>query len=146
MNFYDELERECKAAGLSGRKVSVPDELIPTPKDFIELDNNIERRTKETDEMLANSMIYAADSLPCGINEDIMNKEFPPFKVTEATRKDVLENPGRYINCPPRVRMGLFYLDEEYENYVTESLKKPLPGEEKVKKHSIFNLINKKKK
>ena len=144
MNFYKEIKGYAEEAGLNIKVVSVPEELVPTAQDFDELDNNSERRGKETDEMLANSMIYAADSLPCGINEDILNKEFPPFQVTKATRKDVLENPEKYLNCSPRVRMGLFYLDEEYENYMTESLNKPLPGDDKVKKHSLFNLKKKK--
>lgn len=60
------------------------------------------------------------------------------IKITEAMRKDVLEHPERYINCPPRIRMGNFYTDEEYERYAEESLSKPLPGDEKKGKKLLL--------
>ncbi len=146
MNFYREVKRECDAVGIDCEVITVPDEFNPTPNDFAELARDIERRTKPNEAMLDNSKINVMNSLPCCCDgEDILNKDFPPFKVTEATKKDVITNPDRYLNCPPRVRMGLFYTDEEYENYITESLNKPLPGDDKVKKHSFFNLGKKKK-
>ena len=66
MNFYDELEREMKAAGLSGRKVRVPEEFIPTPKDIAELARNCEIRGEETRQMLISSSINASNSMPAG--------------------------------------------------------------------------------
>ena len=52
-------------------------------------------------------------------------------RVTKETRQHVLEHPELYSSCPARIRKGQFYTDEEYEQYVEESLNKPLPGEEK---------------
>ena len=66
MNFYDELEKEMKAAGLSGRKVPVPEELIPTPKDRAELDRNCEIRCEENRQMMILSEINASNSMPAG--------------------------------------------------------------------------------
>ncbi len=66
MNFYDELEKEMKAAGLSGRKVPVPEELIPTPKDIAELARNCEIRGEETRQMMILSEQYASRSMPAG--------------------------------------------------------------------------------
>lgn len=62
--------------------------------------------------------------------DDILFEDFTPIKVTEATRQHVLENPGLYKNCPPRIQKGMFYTDEEYEKRVEEILSKPLPGGE----------------
>lgn len=72
------------------------------------------------------------------INEEILFADFKPIKITEEMRKDVLEHPEKYINCPPRIRMGKFYTDEEYERYIEESLNRPLPGYEKKGKKLVF--------
>ena len=66
MNFYDELEREMKAAGLSGRKVPVPEELRETPKDRAELDRKCEIRCEENRKMMILSEQYASNSMPAG--------------------------------------------------------------------------------
>lgn len=68
------------------------------------------------------------------MNEKLLFEDFKPIKITEEMRKDVLEHPNKYVNCPPRIRMGLFYTDEEREKYIEESLRNPLPGDEKEKK------------
>ena len=65
MNFYEELDREMKNAGLEGKIISVPEELRPTVKDFIELDERIEKRTEENRNILFLSEIYAANGMPC---------------------------------------------------------------------------------
>ena len=66
MNFYEELEREFKNAGIKGKIVPVPEELKPTPKDFAELEARIEKRMEENRNMMFLSEIYAANSMPCG--------------------------------------------------------------------------------
>ena len=72
------------------------------------------------------------------INKDIIFMDFKPIKITEETRKKVIENPLRHLNCPARIRMGKFYTDEEWEAYVKKSLKRPLPGEKKKGLRLIF--------
>ena len=66
MNFYEELERECKKAGLSGKIITVPEDLKPTQRDFIELASNIYLKTEENRNMLFLSEEYAKNNLPCG--------------------------------------------------------------------------------
>ena len=66
MNFYAELAQEMKAAGLEGKVVEVPDELKPTPSDFAEINRRTEIRCREVDIMLAESLMYAKNSMPCG--------------------------------------------------------------------------------
>lgn len=61
--------------------------------------------------------------------EDILFKDLPEIHITEETRRDVLEHPERYSSCDPRIRMGMFYTDEEKERYLEESLSKPIPNE-----------------
>ena len=73
MNFYKELEREFKNAGLDGKIISVPEELKPTSKDFAELDRRIFEKTEETKNMLFLSEMYAKNSTPCG-NMKILTK------------------------------------------------------------------------
>lgn len=65
------------------------------------------------------------------MKKQILEKEFKPLSITEETRKDVLEHPKIYLNHDVRTFMGLFYTDEEKENYIEESLNRPLPGDEK---------------
>lgn len=60
--------------------------------------------------------------------ESILFQDFEPVRVTEATRQHVLEHPEMYQNCPPRIREGKFYTDEEYEKRAEEVLSTPLPG------------------
>ncbi|MBR6690098.1 MAG: hypothetical protein IKL65_02065 [Bacilli bacterium] len=65
----------------------------------------------------------------------LFDYEFPEFKITEETKRDILEHPEKYVNCDVRIRNGLFRTDEEKEKYIQDSLNRPLPGEKtKVKK------------
>lgn len=73
------------------------------------------------------------------VNKDILFEDFEPMHITEEMRMYVLEHPEKYANCPPRIRMGNFYSDEEWERYVEESLNKPLPGDIKGAKKIRFN-------
>lgn len=66
MNFYKELKREMENAGLECKIVSVPEELIPTAKDYLELDERIEKKTEENRNMLYLSEFYALNGMPCG--------------------------------------------------------------------------------
>lgn len=60
--------------------------------------------------------------------EDILFQDFPQLHITEETRRDVLEHPEKYSDCDARTRMGMFYTDEEKEEYIEESLSRDLPG------------------
>lgn len=60
--------------------------------------------------------------------ESILFQDFEPVKVTEATRQHVLDHPEMYQNCPPRIREGKFYTDDEYEKRAEEVLSTPIPG------------------
>lgn len=60
--------------------------------------------------------------------ESILFQDFDPVKVTEATRQHVLDHPEMYQNCPPRIREGKFYIDDEYERRAEEVLSTPIPG------------------
>lgn len=62
--------------------------------------------------------------------ENILFEELPKLKITEETRKDVLEYPEFYTSCDVRTRMGKFYTDEEYEQRRERVLSRPLPGGE----------------
>lgn len=69
--------------------------------------------------------------------KDYLFEEFPEFKVTEETRKDVIENPQKYSGCDIRIRMGKFYTDEEYQRKIEEGLSRELPGQKKLCKRII---------
>ena len=65
MNFYQELDREFKNAGINGHIVSVPKELRPSSQDIAELEQKIAIRCAENDRMLTESAIIAEHySLP----------------------------------------------------------------------------------
>ena len=72
------------------------------------------------------------------IDKKILFTDFKPIKITEKIKGDVLEHPEKYINCSSRIRMGLFYTDEEYERYIEESLNRPLPSYEKKGKKLVL--------
>ena len=69
--------------------------------------------------------------------KDYLFEDFPEFKVTEETRKDVIENPQKYSGCDIRIRMGKFYTDEEYQRKIEEGLSRELPGQKKLCKRRI---------
>lgn len=60
-----------------------------------------------------------------------MFEDLPDIKVTKKTKEDVLKHPEKYSNCDVRTRKGMFYTDQEKENYIEESLNKPLPSQSK---------------
>ena len=60
-----------------------------------------------------------------------MFEDLPDVKVTNKTKEDVLKHPEKYSNCDVRIRKGMFYTDEEKENYIEESLNKHLPSQSK---------------
>ena len=78
------------------------------------------------------------------MNKDMkyLYKNFKPIKVTEALREEILNNPLKYSNCESRIRMGLFYTDDEKEKYIEESLERPLPGDKIKCKKLIKNRNN----
>jgi len=67
------------------------------------------------------------------INYTYLFTDFKPVSITEKMKEDIKKNPGKYIDCPVRIREGKFYTDEELDRYIEESLKRPLPGDEKPK-------------
>lgn len=75
MNFYKELDKEFKNAGLEGKIIEVPDELKPTAIDYEELERNISIKTNENEEMLFLSSVYASNNLPCQKLVKMKNKE-----------------------------------------------------------------------
>lgn len=64
-------------------------------------------------------------------------EDFPEFKITEETRKDVIGNPQKYSNCDVRIRKGMFYTDEESQKKLEEGLSRELPGQRKLCKRII---------
>lgn len=69
--------------------------------------------------------------------KDYLFEDFPEFKVTEQTRKDVIANPQKYSSYDVRIRMGKFYTDEEYQRKIEEGLSRELPGQRKLCKRRI---------
>ncbi|MBE6152853.1 MAG: hypothetical protein E7166_01310 [Firmicutes bacterium] len=76
-------------------------------------------------------------------SKNILEQPYVKLKITEKTREDVLKHPSLYANCDVRIQMGKFYTDEEKEKYFDETLKRPLPGEEKSK--TLIKIIKKHK-
>lgn len=69
--------------------------------------------------------------------KDYLFEDFPEFKATEETRKDVIKNPQKYSNYDVRIRMGIFYTDEEYQRKIEEGLSRELPSQKKLCKMRI---------
>lgn len=71
--------------------------------------------------------------------------DYSMFQINEEIRENIKNHPEKYINCDPRIRMGLFYTTEEKERYIEESLARPLPGIPVVtkKRNRIISLFNK---
>ena len=69
--------------------------------------------------------------------KDYLFEDFPKFKVTKETRKDVIANPQKYSSCDVRIRMGKFYTDEEYQRKIEEGLSRELPDQKKLCKMRI---------
>ena len=60
MNFYKEIEREFKEAGILGGIYPVPEELKPTSEDYADLERRIGIRVHENEVMMAESELLAA--------------------------------------------------------------------------------------
>ena len=56
---------------------------------------------------------------------------YKPLKVTEETRRNVLEHPELYRDLSVRTRMGNFYTDEEWEQRRDKVLNTSLPADNK---------------
>ncbi|MBQ6687361.1 MAG: hypothetical protein IJN03_02440 [Bacilli bacterium] len=67
------------------------------------------------------------------LEEILMEKDFPEFHVTEETKEDVNLHPERYLGCDARIRMGLFRTEREQEEYIKQSVVRPLPGDDEPK-------------
>jgi len=71
-------------------------------------------------------------------NEDILFMDYKPLHITKETRDKFMEMPYRFKeNLPARIRMGMFYTDEELDDYVKKSLNTPLPSDNKNRKESF---------
>ena len=57
----------------------------------------------------------------------IMRLDYQPIKITEETRQYVKDYPEKHLECPPRVFMGKFYTDKEWEKTTEKILSKELP-------------------
>ena len=64
------------------------------------------------------------------INEDVIFTDFKPLIITKELKEEILKNPERYYNLSPRIALGMFYTEEEYHEYINNSLNRKLPGDE----------------
>lgn len=69
--------------------------------------------------------------------KDYLFRDFPEFKVTEETRKDVIVHPQQYSGCDARIRMGKFYTDEELQKKIDARLSRELQGQKKLFKRRM---------
>jgi len=60
--------------------------------------------------------------------QDILFQDFTNLKITQETKEHVIKHQNYAFDT--RTRLGKFYTDEEKHQYLEESLKRPLPGEE----------------
>lgn len=80
--------------------------------------------------------------------EDILFMDYKPLHITKESREKFMKLPYRFKErLPLRIRMGMFYTDEEWDDYVNKTLSTPLPGEDKKPKESFIkrmkNFLNK---
>lgn len=95
-------------------------------------DEESEKVINKFDTTKTSAMLTLVESIN---KRKILETEYEPIQITDETRKYVLENPDKFIDCPPRIRTGNFYTDEEAENYINESLNRSLPDDKpKVRK------------
>lgn len=64
-------------------------------------------------------------------HNDMLFVDFPEFRVTNETKKDVIQHSEKYYQYGYRIANGMFRTDEEKSGYLEESLERPLPGNEK---------------
>ena len=58
---------------------------------------------------------------------NVISRPFPRFKITEKLRDDIKAHPLSYQNCDVRIRLGLFYIEKEWEKKRNKILSKKLP-------------------
>lgn len=58
---------------------------------------------------------------------DIISRPFPSFTITDKLRDNIKSYPLRQQNCDVRIRLGLFYTEEEWEKKRNKILNKKLP-------------------
>lgn len=58
---------------------------------------------------------------------NVISRQFPKLKVTKKLRDDIKAHPLSYYNCDVRIRLGLFYTEEEWEKKRDKILSKKLP-------------------
>ena len=68
------------------------------------------------------------------INKKILFTNYRSFKITEDTRQEVLNKSSKHTNCPLKIRMGMFYTDEEWEKRSKDILSRELPDGVQKKK------------
>ena len=61
----------------------------------------------------------------CYLNDRLF-KDIKPIKITDKNKEELMQSTK---SIPVRQRKGMFYTDEEKENYIEESLKKKMPGD-----------------
>lgn len=66
MNYNEEIEKELKPLGLGGRLFEIPEEDRGTPKDWAELEQNVDLHARENEIMMEKSIINAKKSLSVG--------------------------------------------------------------------------------
>lgn len=109
------------------------DDALPETIDDSEKERQVSKKQDDLNELveLNASLAQEREVKETNFGEDsILFKDYEPIKVTEETRKHVIDHPEMYQNCPPRIRQGMFYTDEEYASRVETALTTPLPGEE----------------
>ena len=58
---------------------------------------------------------------------NVISRPFPKLKVTKKLRDDIKAHPLSYYNCDVRIRLGLFYTEEEWDKTRDKILSKKLP-------------------
>lgn len=81
-------------------------------------------------------------------DEDILFMDYKPLHIIKESREKFMKLPYRFKErLSLKIRMGMFYTDEEWDDYVNKTLNTPLPGEDKKHKESfikrIKNFLNK---
>lgn len=61
----------------------------------------------------------------CYLNDRLF-EDIKPIKITDKNKEELMQSTK---SIPVRQRKGMFYTDEEKENYIEESLKKKMPGD-----------------
>ena len=106
---------------------------LPETIDDSEKETQVSKKQDKLNELVELSASLAQERAVKQNNygeDNILFKDYESIKVTEETRQHVIDHPEMYQNCPPRIRQGMFYTDEEYASRVEDALSTPLPGEE----------------